>query len=98
MPPLQAFTAAATAGTTAATTGPASASAFYAYWQAAHLAPGALLHGTFDLDPEITRQIEAGVTLFGIDQQPYLQGYLAVLWLALIQRYGFTPATPIVSR
>ena len=38
---------------------------------------------TFDLDAELTRAIERGDVTFAVDQQPYLQGYLAVdaLWL-----------------
>lgn len=34
---------------------------------------------TFDLDPEVLRAIRDGDILFAIDQQPYLQGYLAVI-------------------
>ncbi|AJP05000.1 sugar ABC transporter substrate-binding protein [Streptomyces cyaneogriseus subsp. noncyanogenus] len=38
---------------------------------------------TFDLDKELTGAIRAGDVEFAVDQQPYLQGYLAVdgLWL-----------------
>ncbi|MFH9042008.1 sugar ABC transporter substrate-binding protein [Streptomyces sp. NPDC017966] len=38
---------------------------------------------TFDLNKELTKAIEAGDIQFAVDQQPYLQGYLAVdgLWL-----------------
>ena len=38
---------------------------------------------TFDLNKELTKSIEAGDIEFAVDQQPYLQGYLAVdgLWL-----------------
>ena len=81
------------------TDGSASASAFYAYLQAVGRKPGApgVLHGTFDLNPEISANIENGTTLFGIDQQPYLQGYEAVVWLTLISRYGLTPALPVTA-
>jgi simple sugar transport system substrate-binding protein len=39
--------------------------------------------GTFDFNPEIPPKITSGELVFAIDQQPYLQGYLAVdsLWL-----------------
>jgi simple sugar transport system substrate-binding protein len=39
--------------------------------------------GTFDFNPQIPPKIIAGELVFAIDQQPYLQGYLAVdsLWL-----------------
>ena len=60
-------------------------------------APGQILHGTFDLNAEINGHIEAGVTLFGIDEQPYLQGYEAVFWLTMISRFGFKPATPVTA-
>ena len=38
---------------------------------------------TFDLNPELVAAIEDGDIAFAVDQQPYLQGYLAVdaLWL-----------------
>jgi simple sugar transport system substrate-binding protein len=39
--------------------------------------------GTFDFNPEIPAKIQSGELQWAIDQQPYLQGYLAVdsLWL-----------------
>jgi simple sugar transport system substrate-binding protein len=39
--------------------------------------------GTFDFNPQIPPKIKAGEIQFAIDQQPYLQGYLAIdsLWL-----------------
>jgi simple sugar transport system substrate-binding protein len=38
---------------------------------------------TFDLNAEVVKQLKAGEIGFAVDQQPYLQGYLAVdeLWL-----------------
>lgn len=38
---------------------------------------------TFDLDKELVAAVEKGTVQFAVDQQPYLQGYLAVdsLWL-----------------
>ncbi|NUO41643.1 MAG: substrate-binding domain-containing protein [Streptomyces sp.] len=38
---------------------------------------------TFDLSKELTRAVQRGDVQFAVDQQPYLQGYLAVdsLWL-----------------
>jgi simple sugar transport system substrate-binding protein len=79
------------------TTGLTSALSFYAYLQSAGRQPGEVLHGTFDLDPTIDTNIENGATLFGIDAQPYLQGYEAVFWLTMISRYGFRPALPITA-
>lgn len=39
--------------------------------------------GTFDTNPELVKAIQDGKVTWAIDQQPYLQGYLAVssLWL-----------------
>jgi simple sugar transport system substrate-binding protein len=38
--------------------------------------------GTFDLTPEVLAAVRDGELLFAVDQQPYLQGYLAVVLLA----------------
>ena len=51
--------------------------------------------GTFDLGPEIIAKIKDGTTMFGIDQQPFLQGYGAVLTLTLKHRHGISPALPV---
>ena len=77
------------------TLGPNGANPFYAFVEARGLQPGDILHGTFDLSPEIEANIESGLTLFGIDQQPYLQGFGAVMWLTLVNRYGLMPALPV---
>jgi simple sugar transport system substrate-binding protein len=39
--------------------------------------------GTFDLNPQVIPDIEAGKILFAIDQQQYLQGYLPVVFAYL---------------
>jgi simple sugar transport system substrate-binding protein len=38
---------------------------------------------TFDLSPQVIKDIQAGKTLFAVDQQQYLQGYLPVVFLKL---------------
>lgn len=38
---------------------------------------------TFDLNADVAKAIEQGKILFAVDQQPYLQGYLAVAMLTL---------------
>ena len=42
--------------------------------------------GTFDFNPQIPPKITSGELQFAIDQQPYLQGYLAIdsLWLSKV--------------
>jgi simple sugar transport system substrate-binding protein len=77
------------------TLGPNGANPFYAFMEAAGLKAGDVKHGTFDLSPEIIAKIKDGTTLFGIDQQPFLQGYGAVMLLMLKVRYGISPALPV---
>jgi simple sugar transport system substrate-binding protein len=47
--------------------------------------------GTFDLTPDVLAAVRDGHLLFAIDQQPYLQGWLAV---ALLTKYLETKAMP----
>jgi len=51
---------------------------------------------TFDLGPDILRALRAKRLLFAVDQQPYLQGYLPVLFLAQRKLYGLIPAAGTV--
>ena len=54
--------------------------------------------GTFDMDEATLQRIEAGTQLFAIDQQPYLQGYLAVSLLNGFVNYGLdVPTSPILT-
>jgi simple sugar transport system substrate-binding protein len=77
------------------TLGPNGANPFYAFMDAAGLGAGDIVHGTFDLSPEIIARIKDDTTMFGIDQQPFLQGYGAVQALMLKVRYGVSPALPV---
>jgi simple sugar transport system substrate-binding protein len=52
---------------------------------------GRIAVGTFDLTPEVLVAVRDGQLLYAIDQQPYLQGYLAV---ALLTKYLETRAMP----
>ena len=36
---------------------------------------------TFDLNADVAKAVEDGKILFAVDQQPYLQGYIAVVML-----------------
>jgi simple sugar transport system substrate-binding protein len=47
---------------------------------------------TFDLAPDILRAARSRKLLFAIDQQPYLQGYLPILFLTQRKLYGLSPA------
>ena len=58
---------------------------------------GAIHFGTFDLSGEIAAAVKAGVIAFAIDQQPFLQGYLPVVILTNLARYGVVPGNSINS-
>jgi|1186.fasta_scaffold79826_2 simple sugar transport system substrate-binding protein len=53
---------------------------------------GRITLGTFDLSPEVLRAVTGRRIAFAIDQQAYLQGYLPVVMLAQLARYGLFPA------
>jgi simple sugar transport system substrate-binding protein len=48
--------------------------------------------GTFDLSPEVLRAVLGGRMRFAVDQQAYLQGYLPVVMLGELARYGLFAA------
>lgn len=52
---------------------------------------------SYDLSANFLQAIVDGKALFAIDQQPYLQGYLPVTFLALNARYGTIPADNVPS-
>ena len=79
------------------TLGPSGATPFYAFVEASGMQAGSFYHGTFDTSPQIEAKIKDGTTLFAIDQQPYLQGYGAVMYLVLANRYGIKPALPVTA-
>lgn len=58
---------------------------------------GAIFFGTFDLSDEIAAAVKDGTINFAIDQQPYLQGYLPVVILTNLSRYGVVPGNSINS-
>ena len=51
-----------------------------------------LPNGGFDVNPRIMENINAGLTTASMDQQPFLQGFLPVMFVALNQRYGIQPS------
>jgi simple sugar transport system substrate-binding protein len=58
---------------------------------------GKIYFGTFDLSSEIAAAIKDGTIAFAIDQQPFLQGYLPVVILTNLARYGVVPGNHINS-
>ncbi len=73
------------------TLGPTSAHPTLAALDAESLS-GELFFGTFDLSGEIADAIKAGTIAFAIDQQPFLQGYMPVIILTNLVRYGVLPS------
>lgn len=54
--------------------------------------------GTFDMDSTQLDRVKAGTQLFCIDQQPYMQGYLAVSLAHAYVRYGLRlPQNPLLT-
>jgi simple sugar transport system substrate-binding protein len=58
---------------------------------------GEIHFGTFDLSEQIAQGIKDGVIDFAIDQQPFLQGYMPVVILTSLARYGVVPGNSINS-
>ena len=53
---------------------------------------GSVRLATFDLSPEVLTAIRNDQIDFAVDQQPFLQGYLPIVFLAEYGRYGLIPA------
>ncbi len=51
--------------------------------------------GSFDLSPEILTAVSEGKLLFGIDEQPYLLGYLPIVFMKLYNEYRLMPAVDV---
>ncbi|MGY1593449.1 substrate-binding domain-containing protein [Geodermatophilus sp. SYSU D00708] len=54
---------------------------------------------TFDLNADVAEQIDSGGILFSVDQQPYVQGYMAVtaLWLNLTNGNDIGGGGPVLT-
>jgi simple sugar transport system substrate-binding protein len=60
------------------------------YMKAANLAPGSIYAAGFDLSPTTVQGVKDGYVNLVIDQQQYLQGFLAIEQLCLAKKYGFS--------
>lgn len=80
-----------------ATLGPLPADAFYLFAQEEGKDPGEILHATHDTSPAIFDNIRSGYTVQAVDQQPYLQGYLTVVFLYLHNEFGLTLAQDVLT-
>jgi len=81
--------------TAIATLGPLPADAFYLFVDDS--GRDNILHATHDTSPAIFERIRRGTTIQAIDQQPYLQGYLAVVFLYLNLEYGLSLAQDVLT-
>ena len=54
---------------------------------------------TFDLNADVAKQIQDGKILFSVDQQPWLQGYMAVdsLWFYLTNKNDLGGGLPVLT-
>jgi simple sugar transport system substrate-binding protein len=57
---------------------------------------GKLKFGGFDLSPGVLQAVSKGQIDFAIDQQPFLQGYLPIVFLVNYLRYGIIPSQETV--
>jgi simple sugar transport system substrate-binding protein len=60
------------------------------YMEAANLGPDDLYAAGFDLSPSTVQGVQDGFVDLVIDQQQYLQGFLAIQQLCLTNKYGFS--------
>ena len=60
------------------------------YMKAANLAAGSIYAAGFDLSPATIQGVKDGYINLVIDQQQYLQGYMAIEQLCLTKKYGFS--------
>jgi len=52
---------------------------------------GVIKTATIDVDLKIIEAIKEGVMICAVAQQPYMQGFIPVVWLYLHLKYGFLP-------
>ena len=54
---------------------------------------------TFDLNADVAKQVQDGKILFSVDQQPWLQGYMAVdsLWFYLTNKNDLGGGGPVLT-
>ena len=60
-----------------------------AYMKAAGKQPGEICGAGFDLSAPIVKGVQDGAIAVVLDQQPFLQGYLPIIQLYLMSKFGF---------
>jgi simple sugar transport system substrate-binding protein len=78
------------------TLGPNPAAAFYLWAKDSNKKPGDVFHTSHDTSPEIFANIQSGLTVQTVDQEPYYQGFGTVEWLWLNANYKLAPAAPSI--
>jgi simple sugar transport system substrate-binding protein len=58
---------------------------------------GEIRVATIDIDDKILVGIKDGIVLCGVSQQPYMQGFIPVVWLYLHKKYGFIPPEQVAT-
>lgn len=58
---------------------------------------GKVVHAAHDVHPVILKAIREGTTLLTISQRQYFQGYLAVFYLYWYKKFGFFPASDVLT-
>src|SRR5205823_5918344 len=61
-------------------------------WINDHSKQGTVTLGSYDLAPATLNCIQGGTDKFTLVQQPFVQGYMAVVDLYLKAKYGMTPS------
>lgn len=78
------------------TLGPNPAAAYYLWAKDNGKKPGDVFHTSHDTSPEIFANIQSGMTVQTVDQEPYYQGFGTVEWLWLNANYKLSPAAPSI--
>jgi len=68
------------------------------YMEAVGREPGEIINFGYDLSPEVTQNFEQGWVQITSDQQPFLQGYIPILSIALTVKYELAPLNVDTSK
>ncbi|CAG0995330.1 MAG: substrate-binding domain-containing protein [Anaerolinea sp.] len=77
--------------------GPSVISSFSLVIEEKGLKPGEMYAVGHDTSTEAYQLIQEGFLLQTVDQQPYLQGYMAIIWLYQISQYGMLPGQDVLT-
>ena len=80
-----------------ASLGPLDSQGLNRYFREAEREPREVYATTFDTSPEIYQMIQEGYLLQTIDQQPYTQGFLTIIWLYLNSQFAMVPGGDVFT-